>query len=250
MPDQLHDYLTKTHVIFGCLGLIVFWIPIFVKKAGKTHIISGKIFAISAYIVSISAIISCLWALTSIETFLPETSKSKDNALSYASIHFFMAILGWIAVNVLVTLRLGLNAIETRKNPAQFKCIVNKTLVAILGLASIGLIILVITQSTSLGFKSRNWIAIALGALGLFQSFDNFRIIKNAWPTKMGWWYFHVQCMFTCGIAFHTAFFVFGLRMLIGSTPWMPVVWIAPTIIGITAIILTEKHYRKKFGEL
>ena len=59
--------------------------------------------------------------------------------------------------------------------------------------------------------------------------------------------------MIGAGIAFHTAFAVFGSSRLfdIGLTGWIAVIpWVLPAAIGIPATILWTRHYRRKFGEL
>ena len=55
------------------------------------------------------------------------------------------------------------------------------------------------------------------------------------------------------GIAFHTAFAVFGMRRvlelpgtgLLGVLPW-----ILPAAIGVPGTYLWQRHYRRKFGDL
>ena len=54
------------------------------------------------------------------------------------------------------------------------------------------------------------------------------------------------------GIAFHTAFAVFGMNQLfnLGLSGWLAVVpWILPAMIGIPATALWTRHYQRKFGE-
>ena len=54
------------------------------------------------------------------------------------------------------------------------------------------------------------------------------------------------------GIAFHTAFAVFGMRRFVdlsnaGLLSILP--WVLPAAIGIPATSLWQRHYRRKFGE-
>ena len=67
------------------------------------------------------------------------------------------------------------------------------------------------------------------------------------------WLYEHLGSMLGAGIAFHTAFAVFGSAQLfdLGLSGWTAVVpWVAPAAIGIPAIFLWTRHYRRKFGDL
>ena len=66
----------------------------------------------------------------------------------------------------------------------------------------------------------------------------------------MGWFYSHLGSMLGGGIAFHTAFIVFGAQSL---WPWElagPLAvapWILPTVVGIPAIVVRTRYYRRKF---
>ena len=67
----------------------------------------------------------------------------------------------------------------------------------------------------------------------------------------MGWFYSHMGSMLGGGIAFHTAFIVFGAQRLwayelAGSFAVVP--WLLPTVIGIPAIVIWTGYYRRKFA--
>jgi hypothetical protein len=69
----------------------------------------------------------------------------------------------------------------------------------------------------------------------------------------MAHWYEHLGSMVGGGIAFHTAFAVFGIQRFIeydlsGIVAVLP--WVLPTIVGTIAITILTRHYRKKFGDL
>ncbi|MCE2540754.1 MAG: DUF2306 domain-containing protein, partial [Acidobacteria bacterium] len=53
------------------------------------------------------------------------------------------------------------------------------------------------------------------------------------------------------GIAFHTAFIVFGAQRVWAyelAGPLAIVPWILPTVVGIPAIVVWTRYYRRKFG--
>ena len=57
--------------------------------------------------------------------------------------------------------------------------------------------------------------------------------------------------MLGCGIAFHTAFIVFGAQRLWAyelAGPLAVVPWLLPTVIGIPAIVIRTGYYRRKFA--
>ena len=61
---NLSEILLATHVIAGMISLIIFWIPIFVKKGGNLHRSVGKVYVYLMWYVVISAF------LLSVENFI------------------------------------------------------------------------------------------------------------------------------------------------------------------------------------
>jgi hypothetical protein len=94
---------------------------------------------------------------------------------------------------------------------------------------------------------------LALSPIGLAIGYGNLRYMRSDPPSKRAWMYEHLGAMIGSGIAFHTAFAVFGVTRLfdIGLDGWIAIIpWVAPTAIGILAITIWTRHYRRKFGEL
>jgi len=68
---------------------------------------------------------------------------------------------------------------------------------------------------------------------------------KPASPLE--WKYQHMGSMLGAGIAAHTAFLVFGAgRFVDSSLSNSPLVWLAPTIIGVPATIIWTRYYRRQ----
>ena len=57
--EIVRKVLLSTHVTTGCISLILFWLPIIVKKGSLIHIKIGKAYIYSMWIVVFSAIILC-----------------------------------------------------------------------------------------------------------------------------------------------------------------------------------------------
>jgi hypothetical protein len=71
--------------------------------------------------------------------------------------------------------------------------------------------------------------------------------------SKRAWLYEHLTSMVGAGIAFHTAFAVFGMTRMfdIGLTGTLAVIpWVLPAAIGIPGSIIWKRHYQKKFNEI
>ena len=83
--------------------------------------------------------------------------------------------------------------------------------------------------------------------------FGMLQYVRNPPTSARAWMYEHLGAMLGSGIAFHTAFAVFGMNRLfeINLGGWFAIVpWILPAAIGIPAITIWTRHYRRKFGEI
>ena len=55
--NLLYQGLVLVHVVIGFASLVVFWLPLMVKKGGRWHKQAGMAFAIMMYVVSITAFV-------------------------------------------------------------------------------------------------------------------------------------------------------------------------------------------------
>ena len=93
---------------------------------------------------------------------------------------------------------------------------------------------------------------LALGAFTLFGVVQDLRYIYRPRPSRMAWWYMHMEKVIGLGIGFHTAFLVFGASRFLSQYlqgPLQVIPWILPTAIGLPATTLWINAYRRKFGE-
>ena len=101
--------------------------------------------------------------------------------------------------------------------------------------------------------SGKYWVPVVLGIIGLLGAWGDLGYILRPRPTRMAWWYKHMENMLGVGIAFHTAFLVFGANRLIGySLPsaWALLPWAIPSAIGIPATQIWVRYYKRRFGEL
>ena len=149
---------------------------------------------------------------------------------------------------------MGVRVVHTKRNPELLATWGLRTLIALGGVAGAALFAFGLWHMRTAGVGSRYMVCVFVGVLGVLDSMGGFRFLANPRPTPMAWWYKHMECMLACGIGFHTAFLVFGAGRLI-PLEWLPgamrlVPWILPTAIGVPAIVIWVRHYRRKFGEL
>jgi len=229
------------HVLFGAIGLIAFWIPVFAKKGAVNHVRFGKVFVWSAYIVLGFAAVALL---ARVADLFRRGIGPADEPTLFA----FIVFLGYLTFVTFVIVRHGMAVLRHKRDPAGLRTTLNIALAYGAFAASAGIIIY------ALLFSPPNRVLLfVLSPIGLGTGYGNLRYIRSTAPSKRAWMYEHIGAMLGAGIASHTAFAVFGSARLfdVGLSGWVAVIpWIAPTLIGIPAITLWTRHYRRKFGEL
>ena len=239
--DQLGEVFRFVHVAFGAIGLIAFWIPIFARKGAANHVRAGKVFVWSAYVVLAAAALALL-----MRTFdlLGRGIGLEDEPTLYA----FMVFLGYLSFVTFVIVRYGMQVLKSKGNPAELKTGLNASLAYACIAASIGIILYAILLS-----PANKILLFALSPIGIGSGVGQLRYMTRTGLSRRAWLYEHLGAMLAAGIAFHTAFAVFGSTRIfdIGLTGWIAIIpWIAPTVIGIPATIIWTRHYQRKYGEL
>ena len=244
MADTLHDLLRVLHVSTGFVGLAAFWIPALTRKGGRLHVTAGWVFAACAYVVALTALGSTSWALLHPSSWAGQAVT--PGQVPGNEMFMFVAILGFLGLLLLHGVETGVRVMRTRRHPDRFagwrlRLLSRAVPTAGLGLSGFGLFHLV--QGGGLLFL----IPAALGALGIADYPEDRRFLANPRPTPMAWWYKHMEGMIGSGIAFHTAFLVFGGQRLFDGAimlgSWAFVPWILPTAIGLPAQHCRTRYY-------
>ena len=84
--NLLYQGLVLVHVVIGFASLVVFWLPLMVKKGGRWDKQAGMAFAIMMYVVSITAFVVSVMLLID-----PIAVRSPGNALSPSEAMVFSA---------------------------------------------------------------------------------------------------------------------------------------------------------------
>jgi hypothetical protein len=229
------------HVVFGTIGLVAFWIPVFTRKGAVNHVRFGKIFVWSAYIVLAAAALSLTIRVS-------ELVASGTGPADEPSLFAFIVFLGYLVLVTFVSVRHGTSVLRHKRDPEGLNTGLNSGLAYLAMGASVFIIVYALTLS-----PPNKILLLALSPIGLGIGYGNLRYMRSESPSKRAWMYEHLGAMIGSGIAFHTAFAVFGVTRLfdIGLDGWIAVIpWVAPTAIGIPAITIWTRHYRRKFGEV
>ena len=235
----LFDVLVLVHVATGFVGLAAFWVPVFARKGGRTHVRAGRVYVYCAYVVTLSAVTAAAGRIVSYQV---QGIGLADQPELYAISLF----LGYLGLTTFATIRQGMRALATRRAPETLRTPVHEAL----AWASIGSSVAVIAFAFAV-WSQVSPILLGLSPIGLFTGRNMLRLMRNPRAEHMGWFYSHLGSMLGGGIAFHTAFAVFGVQRLwaydLGG-PLAVVPWILPTVVGLPAIAIWTRRYRRRFN--
>lgn len=236
--NLLFDALLLVHVVAGFVGLAAFWVPVFARKGGRAHVRAGRVYAWCAYVVTLSAVTAAVGRIASYRHMGIGVAEQPG---SYG----FAVLLGYLGVVTFVMVRHGLRVLATRRAPEQLHTPVH----AALAWTSISGSVLAV------GFGLAIWsdvspVLLAMSPIGLFTGRRMLRLMRDPDGQRMGWFYSHLASMLGGGIAFHTAFIVFGAQRLWAyeiEGPLAILPWILPTVVGVPAIVIWTRRYRRRF---
>jgi hypothetical protein len=234
----LFDIMIWAHVATGFTGLVAFWVPVFARKGGTLHTRAGAVYARCAYVVTLSAVVACVWRGVSYMA-------AGIGLTEQPQLYGFALFLGYLGVSTFAAVRQSIRAVQTRRAPETLRTPFHE------GLAYASMVGSVAVITFALAFWSEaSPILLALSPIGIFTGRRMLNLMHNPGSEHMGWFYSHMGSMLGGGIAFHTAFAVFGSQRLwdysfegvLGILPW-----ILPTLIGIPGIFLGTRYYRRRF---
>jgi len=224
--EAILKLLLPIHIFAGFTSIIIFWIPIFVKKGSSLHIIVGKVYVILMWIVVISA------ALLSIENFINGR-------------YIMAAFLGFLSLITANPLWYGIAILKHKKGLSsnyRKKHMYFNLLIVITGF-------LLIVYGIILKGQNEGLLMLIFGVLGISTGRDIYLMYKNH-ASKSNWISEHITGMLTSGIAAYTAFAVFGganfFRGILQGSFLQILPWILPGILGGIGINYYKKGYMKK----
>jgi hypothetical protein len=243
----LHDLLRYAHIACGIVGLTAFWVPVFARKGQRVHIAAGRVFTWTAYVVIVTAIATATLRLLMPLTIarMPATASPRAVAEVIEMSRVFGTFLLYLGIVTLAGLHHGLGVLRARREQRSIRTPAHTTFNVASIVASVAVVIL--------GVMFRQPILLAMSPLGLLGGIEALKYARREAPSPMSWWYEHMGGMLGTGVAFHTAFLVFGARRLFGyeTEGLLAIVpWILPTAIGIPAIVIWTNYYRRRFGEV
>jgi hypothetical protein len=223
------EFIVKTllflHVSFGFTSLVLFWLPVFLKKGGKGHIITGKLYVIAMWVVVTNA------ALLSIKNVI-------------IGKYFMAAFLGFIALITANPLWYGMAILKPKAQSQkrfQMTHIIMDGLMSLIGL-------LFVVWGVYLNGEGNAVLLLIFGGLGCTVIPSFIKKVRSPYQAEdriKG----HMVGLLTSGIAAYSAFFVFGgytwMQQILPGM-WQVLPWVAPGVVGGVGITLGVKYFRKK----
>lgn len=240
MMEHIFDATRWVHIVIGFTGLVAFWVPIATRKGGRSHRRFGKVFEWAAYVVAGTALFNALGRL------LDAVLRGAEHDANRAAFGF-LVFLAYLGIVTLAAVRHAVRSVRAKdlrslRTPGH----VGLAGASILGSALVAGYALLVWSPVSI-------VLLVLSPAGALQGREMLRQIYRPPPERMAWFYAHMGNMIGAGIAFHTAFLVFGSRRLFDlglSGPWSFVPWVLPALIGAPASAILERRYRRHFSDL
>lgn len=250
-----YSWLRTLHIVAAFLSLVVFWLPLLVRKGSRMHVVCGRVFVICATVAlaTVFAICACRF-MEPIGLFPPEVQPPDDQTADFVRVvQLLYAFLGALAFFTFVTLILAVRVVQTRHAPERLTGRGTRFLLWTQVAISLALISLAVAHWVDKPTEVSCGVPIGAGFAGIGAAWWDLRFIAKPRTSPMFWWYKHMEFMLRTGIGFHTAFAVFVLTPWLGRLgrgSWALVPWILPAAVGIPGVCLWIRHYQRQFGEL
>ena len=226
MIELLHRAFLWIHIPFGIISLILFWIPVGVKKGSLVHRKVGRYYYNSMWVVLISSLLLSI-CNTIMGRYLA--------ALYLGYLTLITAYPLWYSYEIL-------NQDRAWSDRYFFK---RKVFLGVLFISGLGMILL---GALKYHFAGMGTMMVFFGLL-VMPSGRDFLMTKAKAMNKETKLKMHIQGTIISGIAAYTAFFAFGgaqimVGMLQMDAQWMVVPWILPTLLGFTYAWFMKRKYR------
>ncbi len=223
--ESIFNLLLGLHIAAGVVSLILFWIPVFVKKRKGLHTKVGRIYVYAMWIVVGSAAVLC-----GLNIF-------RDRLI-------MAAFLGVITVLTAQPLWYAIAILKYKREVPASIIIIRRILSGILLVGSVGITI----WSIQLQLKGGSILLLIFGIIGTISSLSVFTPVAKA-QASANWLLDHLGGMIGTGIAAYTAFLAFGARSLMSdlfADQLMVIPWVMPTVIGAIIIRVMKNRYSPK----
>lgn len=212
------------HVAAGTTALVSMWIPMIARKGASLHRRAGTVFVWAMATVSVTALV-----LAGARFLFDPTPQGRRAGL----------FLLFVSVLTAASVSSGVRVLRAKKRTDRHLHWWDVGLAGLLTLASVG--------ATVYGVATGQVLFVAFAVIGLVTGGGQLAYWLRAPKSPMHWWFEHMNSMLGACIAATTAFLVVNAQRW-GLETFSLVVWLAPSVIGGTAIAAWTAYYRRKFA--
>ena len=231
MPWLFHLFLA-VHVGAGIVALTSFWGAVATRKGGARHRYWGRVFSASIYVACFQAlgmgVLSVIWPTA----MHPQLS---DVAL-------YRGLLGWMMIYLgLLTLSMTRYGLQMIANKRRHEANRHWSMVAL----QVAVLVTGINCFVQ-GLVLRQPLMILVSIIGFGTTMTYLWHIFRAAPGASDYIPEHLKAMVATGIAAYTAFLSVGLIEMLPHLAFNPIIWAAPSVVGMTLIIYFLRRYSKR----
>lgn len=245
--QTLHTILLYLHIALGAVALLLYWLPIMVKKGSKLHISAGNIFYYIMLLVSGSGVVLSLLGLADPVAIYAAgkqlTSEQVQRMLVWriplSQFLLLLSLLTW------VTVRHAIGVLRTKHNRALLRRWNYQGPVLLLYPTAL----YIAWQGITVGMP----LLIIFACVSLVTASTISWYVYKTEVSPRAWIIEHFCAMVGSGIAVYTAFFAAGGRRLLAQ--WLPgdwqlISWLAAPVIGTVVLISLKGYYKRKYKVL
>jgi hypothetical protein len=212
------------HIAGGSAALLSMFIPLLTKKGGMSHRPAGWVFVSGMTVVSITALLlaGTRWATD-------PTPRGREAG----------AFLLFLSILTATSVSGGVRVLRAKTRTTRHRHPWDLGLPALLTGSSIA--------AAVYGLSTGNYLFTAFSVIGLFGGGGHLAYWMTPPTHPMHWWFEHMSSMLGACIAATTAFSVVNANNL-GPQTFSPIVWLAPSVIGVPAIAIWTSYYKRKFA--
>jgi hypothetical protein len=216
--------LLVVHIAGGSTALLSMFIPMIAKKGGTVHRRAGWVFVGGMTIVSITALV------LSAGRFISDPSPGGRIAGLFL---FYIAVLTGGGVSA------GVRALRFKARTDRHRHAWDVGVAATIAASGV--------MMAAFGLAIQQPLLIAFSIIGVANGGGQLAYWLRPPAHPMHWWFEHMNLMLGSCIAATTAFLVNNAGVL-GLPPTSLVVWLAPTAVGVPAIVFWIRYYRRRFS--
>lgn len=232
--ESVATILKGLHIVAASASLLILVIPLVAKKGGALHRRVGWIWAATMVVSIASGIAMSLLAIA-----LPAAMRPGVSPATVRTWNLFLLLVGGMSASAVWQ---GVRAIGRKRSAAASRHPMDIGLPAgVIALAGVVL---------GLGVMRGHVLSILFGLGAAFLALGHLRFAWRPLPSKMAWWYGHMNGMLGAVIVAITAFAIAGLQRWITIPRVVAFIpWIAPGLLLGPVSAFWQRYYRARFGD-